>query len=276
MFVEKPLATDADECVAAARSRRGQGATGLRLATRCSSIPRSVARWRRCAAASSATWSSVDILRGSLYPPVRGRPAAAAVPHRRLSVPRPRHPRASTSSRPSWARSRRSTRPGGRAAATEPGLQRLARAGRAARRAWGRSSSLGRAAAPAPDHHPGDEGRAAPGPVPDVPGVARPTPLPKPAERIVNALTDSIQPLIDVPRNVVAFARKQIRQYHGVQELVDRVLRGARRGTAARRSSPTTRSRRCAGPRRWRAPPTRRRAAQAREVPAVARGARTA
>jgi nucleoside-diphosphate-sugar epimerase/predicted dehydrogenase len=48
----------------------------------------------------------------------------------------------------------------------------------------------------------------------------RPAPLPKPAERIVNALTDSIQPLVDVPRNVVAFARKQIRQYHGVQELV--------------------------------------------------------
>ena len=48
----------------------------------------------------------------------------------------------------------------------------------------------------------------------------RPAPLPKPAERIVNALTDSIQPLVDVPRNVVAFARKRIRQYHGVQELV--------------------------------------------------------
>src|SRR6185369_8801862 len=48
----------------------------------------------------------------------------------------------------------------------------------------------------------------------------KPMPLPKPAERIVNALTDSIQPLVDVPRNVVAFARKQIRQYHGVQELI--------------------------------------------------------
>jgi nucleoside-diphosphate-sugar epimerase len=48
----------------------------------------------------------------------------------------------------------------------------------------------------------------------------RPAPLPKPAERIINALTDSIQPLIDVPRNVVAFARKQLRQYHGLQELV--------------------------------------------------------
>jgi predicted dehydrogenase/nucleoside-diphosphate-sugar epimerase len=45
-------------------------------------------------------------------------------------------------------------------------------------------------------------------------------PLPKAAERIVNALTDSIQPLIDVPTNVVAFARKKIRQYHGVQELI--------------------------------------------------------
>jgi len=48
----------------------------------------------------------------------------------------------------------------------------------------------------------------------------KPTPLPKAAERIVNALTDSLQPLVDVPQNVVAFARKQIRQYHGVQELV--------------------------------------------------------
>ena len=48
----------------------------------------------------------------------------------------------------------------------------------------------------------------------------KPAPLPKPAERIVNALTDSIQPLVDVPLNVIAFARKQMRQYHGVQELV--------------------------------------------------------
>lgn len=45
-------------------------------------------------------------------------------------------------------------------------------------------------------------------------------PLPKAAERIVNALTDSIQPLIDVPRNVLAFARGKVRQYHGVQDLV--------------------------------------------------------
>ena len=46
-------------------------------------------------------------------------------------------------------------------------------------------------------------------------------PLPKPAERIVNALTDSLQPLVDVPRHLLAFARKQIRQYHGVQELIN-------------------------------------------------------
>ncbi|HVR62944.1 MAG TPA: NAD-dependent epimerase/dehydratase family protein [Polyangia bacterium] len=56
-------------------------------------------------------------------------------------------------------------------------------------------------------------------------------PLPKPAERIVNALTDSIQPLIDVPRNVVAFARKQLRQYHGVQELVTAFYQALADGT---------------------------------------------
>ncbi len=61
----------------------------------------------------------------------------------------------------------------------------------------------------------------------------RPAPLPKPAERIVNALTDSIQPLIDVPRNVVAFARKQIRQYHGLQEMVIAFYRALGEGRPA-------------------------------------------
>src|SRR6188474_1993080 len=46
------------------------------------------------------------------------------------------------------------------------------------------------------------------------------TPLPKPAERIVNALTDSVQPLIDVPRSVWKFARKQVRPYQGLHDLV--------------------------------------------------------
>ena len=84
----------------------------------------------------------------------------------------------------------------------------------------------------------------------------KPAPLPKPAERIVNALTDSIQPLVDVPRNVVAFARKQIRQYHGVQELVIafyEALAEGRRPAGHRRRRDL---RRCAGPRRWRARPT--------------------
>ena len=64
----------------------------------------------------------------------------------------------------------------------------------------------------------------------------RPAPLPKPAERIVNALTDSIQPLIDVPMNVVAFMRKRLRQYHGVQELVTAYYQALAEG----RHSPVT------------------------------------
>jgi len=61
----------------------------------------------------------------------------------------------------------------------------------------------------------------------------KPAPLPKPAERIVNALTDSLQPLVDVPKNVIAFARKQIRQYHGVQELVIDFYRALEEGRPA-------------------------------------------
>lgn len=46
------------------------------------------------------------------------------------------------------------------------------------------------------------------------------TPLPKAAERLINAATDSLQPLIDVPRGVLGFLRGQVRQYHGLQDLV--------------------------------------------------------
>jgi nucleoside-diphosphate-sugar epimerase len=46
------------------------------------------------------------------------------------------------------------------------------------------------------------------------------TPLPKAAERIVNALTDSLKPMIDVPRGVYGFVRKKILPYHGLQDLV--------------------------------------------------------
>jgi predicted dehydrogenase/uncharacterized protein YbjT (DUF2867 family) len=78
-------------------------------------------------------------------------------------------------------------------------------------------------------------------------------PLPKPAERIVNALTDSIQPLIDVPRNVVAFARKQIRPVPRAAGAGHRVLRGAGRGHAAARPRRGRRACRAASRRRSRA-----------------------
>ena len=101
----------------------------------------------------------------------------------------------------------------------------------------------------------------------------RPAPLPKPAERIVNALTDSIQPLVDVPRNVVAFARKQIRQYHGVQELViafyEALAEGSRPPVDGRRRD----LRRCAGPRRWRARPIATGRRGVAKLPARRRGA---
>jgi predicted dehydrogenase/nucleoside-diphosphate-sugar epimerase len=46
------------------------------------------------------------------------------------------------------------------------------------------------------------------------------TPLPKAAERLVNAFADSIQPLIDVPVNVVKFVRKEIQAYQGLRDLI--------------------------------------------------------
>lgn len=46
------------------------------------------------------------------------------------------------------------------------------------------------------------------------------TPLPKPAERLVNAFTDSLQPLIDVPVGVYRFLRKDVQAYQGLRDLV--------------------------------------------------------
>jgi predicted dehydrogenase/nucleoside-diphosphate-sugar epimerase len=46
------------------------------------------------------------------------------------------------------------------------------------------------------------------------------TPLPKAAERLVNAFTDSIQPLIDVPLGVYKFIRKEVQAYQGLRDLV--------------------------------------------------------
>jgi len=46
------------------------------------------------------------------------------------------------------------------------------------------------------------------------------TPLPKAAERLLNAFADSVQPLIDVPIGVWKFLRKEIQQYQGIRNLV--------------------------------------------------------
>lgn len=46
------------------------------------------------------------------------------------------------------------------------------------------------------------------------------TPLPKAAERLVNAFADSLQPLIDVPINVYKFVRKEVQAFQGLRDLV--------------------------------------------------------
>ena len=91
------------------------------------------------------------------------------------------------------------------------------------------------------------------------------TPLPKAAERLVNAFADSIQPLIDVPIGVWKFVRKEVQAYQGLRDLVAdfyrrldarRAAAGLRRGRRAGRARGSRRSR--ARPR----PITRRRLAQ--------------
>jgi 2-alkyl-3-oxoalkanoate reductase len=46
------------------------------------------------------------------------------------------------------------------------------------------------------------------------------TPLPKAAERLINAFADSLQPLVDVPVGVWKFVRKEIQSYQGLRNLV--------------------------------------------------------
>lgn len=46
------------------------------------------------------------------------------------------------------------------------------------------------------------------------------TPLPKAAERVINAVTDSVQPLVDVPVNVWKFVRKEVQAFQGLRDLV--------------------------------------------------------
>lgn len=46
------------------------------------------------------------------------------------------------------------------------------------------------------------------------------TPMPKAAERVVNAYRESIGPLFEVPANAFRFVRKEIRPYQGVRNLI--------------------------------------------------------
>ena len=57
------------------------------------------------------------------------------------------------------------------------------------------------------------------------------TPLPKAAERLLNAFTDSIQPLIDVPVGVWKFVKKDVRAYQGLRDLVAAFYRSLEAGT---------------------------------------------
>jgi predicted dehydrogenase/nucleoside-diphosphate-sugar epimerase len=57
------------------------------------------------------------------------------------------------------------------------------------------------------------------------------TPLPKAAERLLNAFTDSIQPLIDVPIGVWKFVKKDVRAYQGLRDLVAAFYRSLEAGT---------------------------------------------
>jgi predicted dehydrogenase/nucleoside-diphosphate-sugar epimerase len=58
------------------------------------------------------------------------------------------------------------------------------------------------------------------------------TPLPKAAERLINAFTDSVQPLVDVPLGVWKFIRKEVQAYQGLRDLVadfyQRITRGGK------------------------------------------------
>ena len=219
VFVEKPLATDADECVKLRDLARAQG----REVCVCHSLlwdPQVKSALESVRAGKLGDVVAVDILRGSLYPPVAGAGVppqyrTAGYPFRDLGI----HalyvieaflgPIEKVDAQ--W-----------RSGGGDPNLAfNDWRALVTCKKGMGQVQ-LSWGVRPL-QHQIVIQGTK---------GVLRldlflmfqawrkPMPLPKPAERIVNALTDSIQPLVDVPRNVVAFARKQIRQYHGVQELI--------------------------------------------------------
>jgi predicted dehydrogenase/nucleoside-diphosphate-sugar epimerase len=62
-------------------------------------------------------------------------------------------------------------------------------------------------------------------------GMRSALPLPGPIVRVVNAATDSIRPLVEVPRNVGGFILKRVLQYHGLQDLVRAFYRSLADGT---------------------------------------------
>jgi predicted dehydrogenase/nucleoside-diphosphate-sugar epimerase len=62
-------------------------------------------------------------------------------------------------------------------------------------------------------------------------GLRSALPLPGPIVRVVNAATDSIRPLVEVPRNVAGFILKQVLQFHGLQDLVRAFYRSLADGT---------------------------------------------
>jgi 2-alkyl-3-oxoalkanoate reductase len=63
-------------------------------------------------------------------------------------------------------------------------------------------------------------------------GLRASTPLPKAIERVINAVTDSVQPLMDVSRSVYSFLRRKLLPYHGLQDLVAEFYHALEKGAA--------------------------------------------
>ena len=61
-------------------------------------------------------------------------------------------------------------------------------------------------------------------------GLRTSMPVPKPAERIINAATDLGPSLVQVPLNAIRFIRGKILQYHGLQTLVGEFYRALENG----------------------------------------------
>ncbi len=64
-------------------------------------------------------------------------------------------------------------------------------------------------------------------------GLRSSMPVPKPAERIINAATDILPSLVRVPMNVFRFATGKILHYHGLQTLVGEFYKALEKGAPA-------------------------------------------